>query len=58
MALTLGNFELEPKYQLGALEIDGEKCYQMLSGIAKPKSGVPRHVVGLNKMRSPRELHR
>lgn len=49
MALTLRDFEFEPDYQPGALDVDGEKCYQMLFGSAKPKSGVPGRVVKLGK---------
>jgi len=44
MALTLRDFEFEPVYEEGAPEVDGEKCYQMLFGSAKPKSGVPGRV--------------
>jgi cytochrome P450 len=41
MALTLRDFDFEPAYEPGAPDVDGEKCYQMLFGSAKPKSGVP-----------------
>ena len=48
MALTLRVFDFEPEYQPGAPNVDGEKCYQMLFGSAKPKSGVPGRVVRLS----------
>lgn len=44
MALTLRSFDFEPAYREDALHVDGEKCYQMLFGSAKPKDGVPMRV--------------
>jgi hypothetical protein len=41
MALTLRDFDFEPAYEPEAPDVDGEKCYQMLFGSAKPKGGVP-----------------
>jgi cytochrome P450 len=45
MALTLRDFHFVPVYPEGALSVDGEKCYQMLFGSAKPKGSVPGRVV-------------
>jgi len=44
MALTLRDFKFKPAYEEGAPKVDGEKCYQMLFGSAKPKSGVPGRI--------------
>jgi cytochrome P450 len=51
MALTLRDFDFLPAYGPGAPEVDGEVCYQMLFGSAKPKSGVPGRMA-LNLRRS------
>ncbi len=45
MALTLRDFDFEPTYAPEAADVNGEKCYQMLFGSAKPKSGVPGRIV-------------
>lgn len=44
MALTLRDFEFEPAYKENAPEVNGDPCYQMLFGSAKPKDGVPGRV--------------
>lgn len=44
MALTLRDFDFEPAYAKDAPTVDGEPCYQMLFGSAKPKSSVPGRV--------------
>jgi cytochrome P450 len=41
MALCLREFEFVPGYTEDADSVEGEKCYQMLFGSAKPKSSVP-----------------
>jgi cytochrome P450 len=45
MALTLRDFVFVPGYDEDALKVDGEPCYQMLFGSAKPKSSVPGTLV-------------
>jgi cytochrome P450 len=45
MALTLRDFDFVPVYPEGAPMVDGEPCYQMLFGSAKPKGGVPGRIV-------------
>jgi Cytochrome P450 len=45
MALTLRDFDFRPVYPEGAPTVDGEPCYQMLFGSAKPKGSVPGRVV-------------
>ena len=52
MALTLRDFDFEPAYAPEAPTVDGEKCYQMLFGSAKPKSGVPGRVVRITEDKS------
>ncbi|KAE9969625.1 hypothetical protein EG328_006768 [Venturia inaequalis] len=45
MALTLRDFDFLPVYPEGAPTVDGEPCYQMLFGSAKPKGSVPGRVI-------------
>lgn len=45
MALTLRDFDFVPVYPEGAPMVDGEACYQMLFGSAKPKGSVPGRVI-------------
>jgi cytochrome P450 len=45
MALTLRDYVFVPGYDEDALRVDGEPCYQMLFGSAKPKMSVPGTVV-------------
>lgn len=49
MALTLRDFDFVPAYEKDAPQVDGEVCYQMLFGSAKPKSGVPGKMVRASK---------
>ncbi|KAF2098474.1 cytochrome P450 [Rhizodiscina lignyota] len=53
MALTLRDFDFVPAYAKDAPTVDGEVCYQMLFGSAKPKSGVPGRVVCRLKTEEP-----
>jgi cytochrome P450 len=45
MAMTLRDFDFVPAYPEDSLKVDGEPCYQMLFGSAKPKSSVPGRIV-------------
>ena len=45
LALTLRDYVFVPGYEKGAPTVDGEPCYQMLFGSAKPKGSVPGTVV-------------
>ena len=44
MSLTLRDFAFAPAYAEDATKVDGDPCYQMLFGSAKPKGGVPGRV--------------
>lgn len=44
MALTIRDFEFCPEYGENAPVVNGDPCYQMLFGSAKPKDGVPGRV--------------
>jgi len=46
-AMCVRDFEFVPGYAEDAPAVNGEKCYQMLFGSAKPKSGVPGRMVRL-----------
>ncbi|KAF2402988.1 cytochrome P450 [Trichodelitschia bisporula] len=41
VALCAREFEFEAVWPEGVADVDGERCYQMLFGSAKPKGGVP-----------------
>ncbi|QDS68721.1 hypothetical protein FKW77_004031 [Venturia effusa] len=45
MAMTLRDFDFVPVYPAGAPMVDGEPCYQILFGSAKPKGSVPGRVI-------------
>lgn len=45
MALTLRDYDFLPVYPENSQTVDGEACYQMLFGSAKPKGGVPGRII-------------
>jgi cytochrome P450 len=55
MALTLRDYAFVPGYAPDALKVDGEPCYQMLFGSAKPKSSVPGTIVRAAAERESKE---